>query len=555
MLELPNAPLPLNSSLYIDRPPLERAAFAGLERSGALLRIKAPRKMGKSSLFVRMRSHAISLGYPVVYLDFRVVEKSIYENLDKFLRWICMYTAHELGMAPLLGEFWDENLGEKGSATLYFQTYILGNLWTPIILVFNEINEVFEYPQIVHEFLELLRFWHEQANHHSAFERLRLIVIHSTEVYFPIKIDQSPFHVGLGLDLPPFNDDQVATLAARYEITDFSDRQIIDLLNLVGGHPYLVQIALYALRYSGEDWTTLVKNAPTQSGIYRDYLQHYWDLMQMEPTLQNALCQLTQSSSSISLDPSISSKLYGMGLVKLDGNNCQFSCSLYRDYFSATLTSHYSDRLAQLTVENQRLKGLVNIDGLTRLPNRHYLDQYLSQMWEKLLNNPVPIAVLMIDIDCFKTYNDTYGHPQGDQCLRQVASTLRQGIKQQASGLLARYGGEEFIVVLPDTGESTALKIAEDLCKTVRSLRLAHKKTTVAGQYVSVSIGVASMIPQPQQPLENLIQTADQALYKAKQEGRDRAILGQFKPKIDPILTNKKTSKLDPFDKIKSVRH
>jgi two-component system chemotaxis family response regulator WspR len=175
---------------------------------------------------------------------------------------------------------------------------------------------------------------------------------------------------------------------------------------------------------------------------------------------------------------------------------------------------------AQLAEANRNLQKLSSIDGLTGIANRRIFDETLKKEWNRAIRGENPISLIMIDIDCFKLYNDHYGHQGGDRCLKKVADGLYSAIHRE-SDLLARYGGEEFSVVLPDTDISGAIRVAEEMHQAIKALRIAHVKSIV-GDIVSISIGVSALVPQSDTEPEILVAAADQALYKAKEDGRDR---------------------------------
>lgn len=177
----------------------------------------------------------------------------------------------------------------------------------------------------------------------------------------------------------------------------------------------------------------------------------------------------------------------------------------------------------QLEVANQELKRLATLDGLTGLANRRRFDEYIEQEWQRLAREQEPLSLILCDIDFFKLYNDTYGHQAGDDCLKQVATALRHSVKRPAD-LVARYGGEEFAVILPHTTAAGAFCLAKSIHQQVRQLRLAHPGSTVS-QYVTLSLGVAGLIPCSGVTPAKLIAAADAALYEAKTTGRDRVIL------------------------------
>ena len=176
----PNGAVPLGSPFYLERTPFAAQIDREITKPGALVRIKAPREMGKTSLLLRALASAQSLGYHTVSLNLAQVDESILSDLDRFLRCICTNVARQLRLKPMLDEYWDEDLGSKISCTDYFQHYLLEKISTPLVLVFDELNHIFEHPQIAHDFLPLLRSWYEEAKILPIWQKLRLIVVHST---------------------------------------------------------------------------------------------------------------------------------------------------------------------------------------------------------------------------------------------------------------------------------------------------------------------------------------------------------------------------------------
>ncbi len=174
---------------------------------------------------------------------------------------------------------------------------------------------------------------------------------------------------------------------------------------------------------------------------------------------------------------------------------------------------------AKLAEANRDLQKISTLDSLTDIPNRRNFDMTMSREWERAVRSETPISLIMLDIDYFKLYNDHYGHQGGDDCLQKVAKGLHSAI-HRATDLLARYGGEEFAAILPDTDLNGALKVAAEMRRAVNDLQIEHAKSKVR-DIVTVSLGVAALIPQRDTEQESLITAADQALYKAKEEGRD----------------------------------
>ena len=167
----------------------------------------------------------------------------------------------------------------------------------------------------------------------------------------------------------------------------------------------------------------------------------------------------------------------------------------------------------------RRLEALSTVDGMTGVANRRRIDETLQVEWGRAARDKRPLSVALIDVDWFKTYNDRYGHPAGDACLRQLARVFEAGV-MRSGDLIARYGGEEFVLIAPDTDLNGINTIASYLCQEVFALALAHEESPYGR--VSVSIGVATAYPhQGSKPLQ-LVQQADAALYRAKQQGRHR---------------------------------
>ncbi|BCS54218.1 diguanylate cyclase [Geobacter sp. SVR] len=166
------------------------------------------------------------------------------------------------------------------------------------------------------------------------------------------------------------------------------------------------------------------------------------------------------------------------------------------------------------------LENICLADGLTGVANRRRFDQYLDQEWRRALRSGTTISLVMIDIDYFKLFNDGYGHVAGDECLRKVALKLVETLKRP-SDMAARYGGEEFACILPETDAAGALLVAEELRHEVEALQIPHESSEVSSR-VTISVGVASMTPSPGESYVAIAEQADQALYAAKKEGRNR---------------------------------
>jgi diguanylate cyclase (GGDEF)-like protein len=177
---------------------------------------------------------------------------------------------------------------------------------------------------------------------------------------------------------------------------------------------------------------------------------------------------------------------------------------------------------AELKHSRDALAQLARMDGLTGLPNRRTFDDTLDREWRRLARTNSHLSLIMFDVDHFKLYNDTYGHGGGDRCLRQVAESAVRALQRPAD-MIARYGGEEFVAILPDTGAAGAAAVAEAIRANVAALGIAHEKSPTA-DHLTVSVGLATVVPKLDQPATLLIAEADKALYSAKAGGRNRVV-------------------------------
>ena len=338
-LELPDGPTAANSNFYIERPPIEETCIQEIAKPGALLRIKAAKNMGKKSLLRRILINEESK-YEIVTLDLQQADSNILENFGKLLRWFFANLCSNLKLENTIEDYWDEDLGIKVSCTAYLQSYILEQLDKPLVLALDRLHLVFEHLEVAQEFLPLLRFWHEEANNLPIWQKLRLIVIQSTESYVPLNFNQSPFNVGLPVVLPEFNRSQMLDLAARHQLDwgkNANESNLTTLMSLIGGHPYLARLAFYNLAKYNMTLPQLVAEAATETSIYANILRYYLATFYENPQLATAFKQVVSSQESVQLESITAYQLESLGLIHLKGNEAVVSCQLYRLYFKERL--------------------------------------------------------------------------------------------------------------------------------------------------------------------------------------------------------------------------
>lgn len=334
--EIPQGQVRLASAFYVERPPCEAQCYGEIGRPGALIRLKAPRQMGKTSLMARILNQAQQLGYRSVALSFQHADRAMFQDLGKLLRWFCSRVAYKLHLSLRLEDHWGDMFGSKDNCTAYFQDYLLAEIDSPLVLCLDEVDAVFQYPTVADDFFGLLRAWYEEASYGSTdselWEKLRLVVVHSTEVYLPLDVNQSPFNVGLPVELPEFTVDQVTDLARRHGLC-WTNQDVINLMSLVGGHPYLVRLGLYHIAQHRITLVDLLETAPTEAGIYGDHLRRHLSYLEQHPDLAQAYGLVLRSPIPTALDSERMFKLHSLGLVHLQGNGAIPSFDLYRQYF------------------------------------------------------------------------------------------------------------------------------------------------------------------------------------------------------------------------------
>ena len=338
-IPFPEGSVQPDSSLYTEREEIETVCCQTLQQPGSLLRVKAPKLFGKTSLinYILAQSQACQ----TTHLSLASVQQGIISNLDKFLRWFCLQVTLSINLENNLDKYWNTDiLGSNDNCTLYFEQYILPKLNCPLILALDDVDRVFSYPNVVEDFLGMLRCWHEKGKIYPLWQKLRLMICHSTEVYISLDLNQSPFNAGVPVELSEFNPQQVQRLATIHQL-NWHSLQITDLMALIGGHPYLVRLALYEISHRNLSLPQFLEEAIAQTNIYSPHLRRYLDILQKnnrQPLcLREAFKKVVTLDFPVKLDPLQIYQLHSMGLIKYQNNKLVPRCELYREYFARVL--------------------------------------------------------------------------------------------------------------------------------------------------------------------------------------------------------------------------
>lgn len=331
-LEFPDGPVKLTSPFYIEHPVIETKCYQAIQQPGGLVRIKAPSQMGKTTLLNRLLFQAKQQGYLCVAIDLQLADRSTLQDLDRFLQWFCANIIRSLQLPLQLHEHWNSDFGSKMTCRDYFKNVLLPQLEMPLVLAIDKLDLVFAYPEVADDFLALLRSWYEQGKERELWQKLRLILVHSTKSYVPLNINQSPFNVGLTVELPEFSMAEVSTLADRYGLV-WTTEHLEQLMALVGGHPYLIRLALYHIAQNSLSLDQLTHMEFTETNPFHYHLQQHFTVLEQNPNLVPVLLSVLMEEPVNANSPEVL-HLYRMGLVCLQQGKVDLRCELYRLWLS-----------------------------------------------------------------------------------------------------------------------------------------------------------------------------------------------------------------------------
>lgn len=325
------------SDFYVERSPLESQCYETIfSQSGALIRIKAPHRMGKTWFVEHLLNQVQEKQYQSVTLSFRDADHAVFTDLQTFLKWFCISVGTSLELPNQLEEKWQDDLGNNSNCTNYFETCLWAGLDTPLVLVLDDVDLVFEQHNVADDFCKLLRSWYDRARRvrGSTWRNLRLMIVHSTDIYGALDINYSPLaNVGTVFSLRKFYLKEAMELVQQYEL-HWQANQVEQIMALIGGNPYLIHEALDHLTMHPEmTLEQFLHDAPTEIGPYHNYLGELLSTLQQNSNLAAAFNKIVNSTAPIKVESASVFQLYSMGLVEVEAEGVVPSCQLYRRYF------------------------------------------------------------------------------------------------------------------------------------------------------------------------------------------------------------------------------
>ncbi|MEE9338503.1 MAG: AAA-like domain-containing protein [Methylococcaceae bacterium] len=301
-------------------------------KDGTLLRIIAPSNRGKTSLMARILNYGQTQGYHTVRLSLLRAGTNIFSSEEKFMRWFCASVTQQLQLESKLDDYCNEDMGSLLNCTLYFQDYLLAEINCPLILAIDEINQLFEYPELARNFLSLLGSWHQETKDISIWQKLRLIIVHTTDLNIPLALNKSMFNVGLVIELKPFTQDEIIDLANRCGLKLLAS-ELEGLMELTGGFPYLLRLLFDHCVSHNIAVKKILENTICETHFYHQHMHEQFWLLREHANLADAFKRVLTADSPIELEIESALKLKSLGLVHMQGIHATVSCGLYRDYF------------------------------------------------------------------------------------------------------------------------------------------------------------------------------------------------------------------------------
>ena len=329
---------------YVKRPLIEQQVYQSLLLTNFILRIKAPKKMGKTILINHvLKQLKANKNYRIISISFQEADNSHLSELNKLLLWLYTNVSDKLKLPVELNN-WDnltQKFGGKMTFTNYFEKYLLHKLESPMVLFLDNL-ELLRLNEIHQDFLGMLRSWNDKASRNSLWQKLRLVISYAPNIEIKMNPNKSPFNIGTPVELPEFTPEEVQQLAENYQL-NLDNYQIEELMNMVGGHPYLVDLTFRNLK-TRNDMTLekILEIATTKDGIYHSpYLQEYLAILKQHPDgvlkeypdLAKCFLKIIKGEDIGNIKSHAIKTLMNLGLVKDMDGQISVSCKLYRLYF------------------------------------------------------------------------------------------------------------------------------------------------------------------------------------------------------------------------------
>jgi hypothetical protein len=292
--------------------------------------------MGKSFMMSRVLDYVEQNGYRTAIIDLREANQEIFSDINQFLKWLCAMVSERLNIDRDPEENWKKFLGANPNCTKFFENYFLSTTEKPLAIAFYNFDCIFDHANIETDFCGLLRGWFEKVNTSKVWGNLRQIIVYSQESYAIKDINQSPFNIGLSIELGELDSLELLALANAYGLS-WTNQEIEKLMDSIGGHPYLAQLAFDRIIHQEITLDELLRIAPTEEGIYGDYLNERLQHLEENSLLVESMRKVVNSDRPVRLGSKETFKLDSMGLIKRQGNDVLSRCNLYRLYFKDRL--------------------------------------------------------------------------------------------------------------------------------------------------------------------------------------------------------------------------
>ncbi len=334
-IEEPKGAVPLGSPFYIERE-VDARCKAQILQPHALIRIKAPRQYGKTSISQRISKYAKDHQHQIIDLNFQEFSAKEMSDLETLLKFICGFASYCLNIEEKVDEYFNSRfLTDKVKCSRYFERYLFKECQDNIVLVLDEADRLFDFPQVSTEFFGMLRAWHEDSKVKPEWAKFKMIITYATEAQYAItNFNQSPFNVGMQVNLLDFSEVEITELARRHQLT-LSTHEIGSLMEMVGGHPFLIRKALYQIALNQLSLSDFLKNATQDDGYFAAHLNNHLQYLQKNPDKLEALSNILRQKPT--QNHLACEALRAIGLIKGNAPHYKISNKLYEEYFKRKL--------------------------------------------------------------------------------------------------------------------------------------------------------------------------------------------------------------------------